>query len=466
MVVLKVGVVKSSVLLFSALIVLGIRSLHTTNYAYLCKYLYAFAYAITIQGLYIALGTHGVGVVYAYFLGLVVISMYYERRVVLFYLISVLVVNGICAFLYPEIYAVNYRLESWFFIAALFLASSIVSILLSRTASDLITLAGAKQEEADKMSASLKVTLEQIARHAEETSALAVKLLDQSHNIVANMEENTASTEQIAAGMQEVSAAYQQIIASGQEIGSLLNDLARRSEEGSSEAQQIEKRALDVQTNADKAKNNTLSMYEDIKARVQKAIVDARVVEQISGLAQNIAGIADQTNLLALNAAIEAARAGEHGKGFAVVADEVRKLAEGSSSTVQDIQSLTHQVQDSINNLIDNTSAILEFINNDIMRDYNAMGNIGLQYKEDSNSVFELTQTFNQQINHIAAAMGEINRAMESSTTIVQQASLGSQEISRSSESVTYAAEAINKASQQMVSGAEKLEALVAEFRS
>lgn len=462
----KVGFSKSSILFYSAIITFLVRYLHYSKYSAFCKYIYALIFTVTIQGLYLALGTSGVGVVFAFFLGLIIVSMYYDRNVVLFYSLVTLVFNGICAALMPHIYSSNYALISWFFIIVLFIASAGVSIVLSRAASDMILLAEDKQNQADQVTANLKHTLEEIAHHAEETSAIAMNLLDQSHNIVAGMEENTASTQQIASGMQEVSASSQQIIASGQEIAAMLNDLTRSSGEGNQQAQDIEKRALAIQSNAEKAKNNTLEMYQAIQTRVQQAIEDARVVEQISGLAQNIAGIADQTNLLALNAAIEAARAGEHGKGFAVVADEVRKLAEGAASTVENIQVLTRQVHHSIDNLIDNTSSILEFINRDIMRDYNAMSEVGRQYKEDSNRFFELTHTFNEHIASISISMREINQAMETTTNIIQQSALGSQEISRSSESATQAAESINQACQRMVAGADHLESLVAEFKA
>lgn len=463
--VLEVGLLHSSVLFISACLIFPVRFLHHSNYAWISKYLYAFLFAATIQALYLVLKDHGVGVVFAYFLGLISLAMYYNRKVVLFYAVITLLMNGIAVLAVPHLYAGNYRLESWFFIVALFIASAVVGGVLSQTASELIYLTEEKQAEAAQMSSNLTHTLQQIAEHAVETSEIAVRLLDQSHNIVSSMEENSASTQQIASGMQEISASTEEINASGQEISSMLSDLTQRSSEGNRQAQKIEKRAVTIQVNTEKAKNNTLAMYQQIQAKVQQAMADARVVEQISSLAQNIAGIADQTNLLALNAAIEAARAGDHGKGFAVVADEVRKLAEGSSSTVEDIQTLTRQVQEAMNNLIDHISSMLEFINQDIMRDYGVMGDIGRQYKEDSQVFFELTSTFNEHIEHIGRAMEEINRSMESTTGIIQQAAQGSQEISRSSEAASHAAEAINEASQQMVAGAGKLEGLVAEFR-
>jgi methyl-accepting chemotaxis protein len=465
LIVKQVGYHRSSVLLYAAIIGLLIRFLHNSRYAHLAKYLYALAYAGAIQGLYIALGTSGVGVVFAYFLGLVIVAMYFDRSVVLFYGLIVLIMNGICAVMIPIIYVNNYALMSWIFIIVLFVASSATALVLSQTASELILLAVEKQNQADQMTANLTHTLEEIAQYAEDSASIAANLLDQSHNIVAGMEENTASTQEIAAGMQEVSASSQQIIASAQEITSMLNDLTQRSAQGNQQARDIEKRALTIQANADKAKSNTLGMYQDIQDRVQQAMEEARVVDQISGLAQNIAGIADQTNLLALNAAIEAARAGEHGRGFAVVAEEVRKLAEDSASAVNSIQTLTRQVQVALENLLENTSSILEFINKDIISDYNVMSDIGVQYKDDSNLFFQLTHLFNEQIERITLSMREINTAFESVSSIIQQSALGTQEISLASEAATKASEAINQECQKMVEGTAKLDALVAEYK-
>ena len=465
LVVKQVGFARSSVLLGAAAATLLIRFLHNTPYAYLCKYLYALTFAAAIQGLYLALGTSGVGVVYGYFLGLVIMAMYFDRSVAIFYGIIVLIMNAVSWAIIPEIYVANYQMMSWMFIIMLFVSSSAVSVILSQVASDLILLAEDKHHQANQMAANLGKTLEEIARHSEESSSIANNLLDQSQNIVAGMEENTAATNQIATGMQEISSTAQEIIAAAEEIASMLNDLTQKSAEGNQQAQDIEKRALTIQAEADKAKNHTLGIYQDIQARVQQAMEEARVVEQISGLAQKIAAIADQTNLLALNAAIEAARAGEHGRGFAVVAEEVRKLAEDASSTVESIQSLTHQVRAALDNLLENTSSMLEFINKDIVNDYNTMAQIGVQYREDSNRFYRLTSLFNEQIGRISASMMQINHALESATGIIQESAAGAQDIARASEAATRAAESISNACQQMAEDIQKLELLATEFR-
>ena len=143
----------------------------------------------------------------------------------------------------------------------------------------------------------------------------------------------------------------------------------------------------------------------------------------------------------------------------------MRKLAEDSASAVNSIQTLTRQVEVALDNLLENTSSILEFINKDVVRDYNSMSEIGAQYKDDSNLFFQLTHLFNEQIERITLSMREINTAFESVSSIIQQSALGTQEISLASEAATKASEAINQECQKMVEGTAKLDALVAEYK-
>ena len=144
LIVKQVGYHRSSVLLYAAIIGLLIRFLHNSRYAHLAKYLYALAYAGAIQGLYIALGTSGVGVVFAYFLGLVIVAMYFNRSVVLFYGLIVLIMNAICASIMPVIYIVIMPNELDIYHRA-FCGLFSNSLILSQTASELILLAVDKQ---------------------------------------------------------------------------------------------------------------------------------------------------------------------------------------------------------------------------------------------------------------------------------------------------------------------------------
>lgn len=316
-----------------------------------------------------------------------------------------------------------------------------------------------------KMTVNLKAMIQSINNGSHEVAASSQELSAQGQNIAATMEEVAASSQQIAAGMEEVASAAQEITASGEEIAAALNHLNQEADQGHLQATEIGERALQVQQGAEKSQQAAVQVYDTIRGKMEKSIADARVVDQISGLAENIAGIAAQTNLLALNAAIEAARAGEQGLGFAVVAEEVRKLAEDSSQAVVQIQSLTNQVQEAIGLLIGNSQEVLHFLKEDVVRDYQIMVDIGQKYKLDSDMVFALTERVSQNVIHVLQSMEEINRAIEATSATIQESTSGSQEIARGSELAARAAEEINQASARMAESAEELTELVSKFK-
>ncbi len=317
----------------------------------------------------------------------------------------------------------------------------------------------------DEMTKSMRSMIGNISISTHELAASSEELLSSGENVAANMQETSASTEEIAAGMEEVSAAIEQINASSQDINSNLIQVDRQAQTGHEDAQKIEARAIKVQEASQLSQAAAIKMYTEIKEKVLLAIEDAKVVDEISGLAQNIAGIADQTNLLALNAAIEAARAGEQGRGFAVVADEVRKLAENSSDSVTAIQTLTKQVHAAIVNLINNASALLKFINEDVVRDYDMLVELGSQYKEDADMVSGLTESISLSIKNVMNAMQEINRAIDSTSATIEETAAGTQEIAKGSEQAAAAACEISQASGKLASQAEHLNLLVTKFK-
>ena len=317
----------------------------------------------------------------------------------------------------------------------------------------------------DNMIKNLKNLIMDIARNSQEVAASSEQLSASSENIATGMQQTSAAVEEISAGMEEVSAATEEINASSEEIAATLTQANTQAEKSHQDSVEVEKRAEYTKSETAKMLDDTTKVYDAIRVKVEGAIEESKVINQISGMASKIADIANQTNLLALNAAIEAARAGEHGKGFAVVAEEVRKLAEDSANTVDAIQGLTHQVQSAIDNLIGNTGELLEFINQDVTRDYGRMAEAGQFYADNAQLLTSLTGETSMSIQQIMTAMIDVNKAIESTAATIQQSNAGSQEIARNTETAATSAIEINTAASRLAESAEILNNLILQFK-
>lgn len=304
-----------------------------------------------------------------------------------------------------------------------------------------------------------------IINETNEITYSSKELNEAIEEITAKMENVNKSTESIVAAIEESSASTEEISASTEEIDATTAELAKRADEGNIEAENIKKRAVEIKTAAEENAKIVDQLYREKQASIIKAIEEGKVVEEIKTMADTIASISEQTNLLALNAAIEAARAGEQGRGFAVVAEEVRKLAEQSSSSVSVIKDTITNVQSAFKNLSENASEILKFIDENVTRDYDNMVDIGVKYENDALTLSKLTEELAASTEEMSATMNGVAVAAQNLTATGEETSAGSQEILKSINDATIATERIARGSEKQSEIAERLNNLVSKFK-
>lgn len=289
----------------------------------------------------------------------------------------------------------------------------------------------------------------------------------QSHITILNsdIEDVSATTEELSAGMEQTAASTQEMNATSVEIEQAAESIAKKAEEGAGAAVEISKRAEQVKEKSlisQKIANTTRS---DVDLKLRNAIERSKAIEQISLLSNSILQITSQTNLLALNAAIEAARAGEAGKGFAVVADEIRKLAEDSKNTVNEIQAVTKEVVSSVENLTQSSQQVLDFIEKQVIEDYSTMVATGEQYYKDAEYINDIVTDFSATAEELAASIQNMIKAINEISITNNEAAAGTQNIAQKTAEVSEKANDVVKLASSTMESSEKLMRLVNTFK-
>jgi methyl-accepting chemotaxis protein len=295
-----------------------------------------------------------------------------------------------------------------------------------------------------------------------ESSELTNKMFTE---VSAEIEQISAATQEISAGMEESAASVEEVTSMSTAVQEEVNITAQKAQEGLQIALNIQNKAVTINDDSIKSKESADKIYKETKVSLEKALQDVTIVHEISEIAVSIDGISKQTNLLALNAAIEAARAGEHGKGFAVVAEEVRKLAEESSTSVAEIQDKVGIVLNAVEELSSSSRNILSFVESNVIEDYEKLISISNEYKKDGDTVKSVIEKFAEVSKSISNSVNQITESMENVATAVSEVAKSSGDIACSISEVNTKNESIVVEATNNAESAAKLGELVNQFK-
>ena len=279
------------------------------------------------------------------------------------------------------------------------------------------------------------------------------KAVNESSNQLAQVANQAGqATSQIATTIQQVAQGTNQQAEAVTRTAVLLqaaNVQLKTVSEGAKSQSEAVKRALLV-TEKITAEGGITSMVAKSAQKVQETGVHS---EEIGTIVETIEDIASQTNLLALNAAIEAARAGEHGKGFAVVADEVRKLAERSSAATKEIAGLIRGIQKTVSEAVGMTTDAAERLN--------------LSSRELNEVIDSVSKVVEQNIiasDKLISSSNESMEAVENIASISEENGASTEEVSASTEEMNAQVEEVTASAQSLAEMSEALNEVVSHF--
>ena len=250
--------------------------------------------------------------------------------------------------------------------------------------------------------------------------------------VLKRAKTSNKSTKDLSSLTGALSAAIQKVASNASIINNSAADIKRDVNNTAEECGAITEYSIAMKARANDMEQSAQTNMEVMRAKVSdiltvlnEAIEDSQSVDQVNLLTKDILQISASTNIIALNASVEAARVGSAGKGFAVVAEEIRQLADSCGETANRIQEVNKIVTSAVHNLSRHSQDLVDYLSESILAEFQEFVNSGKQYKDDAAYIEQAMDEFHNRTDRLKQSMIEIAGSIESITKAIDEGAAG-----------------------------------------
>ncbi|WP_268541754.1 methyl-accepting chemotaxis protein [Candidatus Nitrosotenuis cloacae] len=316
----------------------------------------------------------------------------------------------------------------------------------------------------EQMAANLKSMISEVNMAAQSVSANAQQIAASGNELNSSIQQIASTVDQVSRGSESQAqglAKSRQIV---EELSDTMGELATDAVESVEMTNRVGSLSAKGSESAKEAGQRMNNIIKVTNESAQKVRGLAQKTNEITTVLDVIKQIADQTNLLALNAAIEAARAGEAGRGFAVVADEVRRLAESSAKSSEEIDTKLKQIQDDAQVVVEDIEISANEVNQGKMvidSSLRSLDEIAAQIQSMSSNVKKLSDSAQNEVSKVKAVSANTSEI----AAVAEQNASATEETSAAIEQQTAQTQEIATASNQMSELADQLQKIISKFK-
>ena len=282
----------------------------------------------------------------------------------------------------------------------------------------------------------IRGTVNTLQESSEKLDSVTGEVLRHTRTSGQSARGLSSLAQSLSQAIQKVASNASNINNSAADIRGDVNDMAEECSAITEYSSAMKLRANEMEASAQTNTEVIRRKASDILEVLNEAIENSKSVDQVNSLTKDIVAISSTTNLIAINASVEAMRAGDAGKGFAVVAREIKGLADSSGETAKRIQEVNEIVTNAVHNLSRHSQDMADYLNKTILTEFQEFVCSGRQYKEDADYVKEMIDAFNSRADRLRNSMSEIADSIGSITRAIDEGAAGITGVADSTKSL------------------------------